>query len=224
LHVEPGHALAQVAHYIHLNPVRANVVTADKILAYRWSSLRWFAAGAPPRCLESRTIRAECGGLSDTVAGWQNYAAYLAVLIEKDAQKPAERVGQLSRGWAIGSDDFRAELVRDLATKSIVREKFALLGADRAAVEHARAALWEESLQRGAQALGVALERLPPQKSAAAKVQLAALMKMTTSVSNGWLASRLQMGVPGAITHYVRQFRQRGDDQSSAFKAARLRI
>jgi putative transposase len=32
LHVEPGHALAQVAHYIHLNPVRAKVVTADRLL------------------------------------------------------------------------------------------------------------------------------------------------------------------------------------------------
>jgi len=29
LHVEPGHALAQVAHYIHLNPVRAKIVSGS---------------------------------------------------------------------------------------------------------------------------------------------------------------------------------------------------
>jgi REP element-mobilizing transposase RayT len=32
LHVEPGHALAQVAHYIHLNPVRAKLVTPEALL------------------------------------------------------------------------------------------------------------------------------------------------------------------------------------------------
>ena len=32
LHVEPGHPLAQVAHYIHLNPVRAGIVPAERLL------------------------------------------------------------------------------------------------------------------------------------------------------------------------------------------------
>ena len=39
LHVEAGHALAQVAHYIHLNPVRAKIKTAPRLGDYRWSSL-----------------------------------------------------------------------------------------------------------------------------------------------------------------------------------------
>ena len=34
LHVEPAHALAQVAHYIHLNPVRAKVVEADRLAEF----------------------------------------------------------------------------------------------------------------------------------------------------------------------------------------------
>lgn len=41
-HVEPGHALVQVAHYIHLNPVRAKAVTAEKLLEISWSSLPVF--------------------------------------------------------------------------------------------------------------------------------------------------------------------------------------
>ena len=36
-------ALAQVAHYIHLNPVRARVVSATRVAEFRWSSLWWFA-------------------------------------------------------------------------------------------------------------------------------------------------------------------------------------
>src|SRR5262245_12557187 len=41
-HVEPGHALAQVAHYVHLNPVRARLVPAARLGEYRWTSLSLF--------------------------------------------------------------------------------------------------------------------------------------------------------------------------------------
>jgi putative transposase len=46
LHVEPGSALAQVAHYIHLNPVRAKIVTAERLTQYRWSSCRGLSGGS----------------------------------------------------------------------------------------------------------------------------------------------------------------------------------
>ena len=49
----------------------------------------------------------------------------------------------------------------------------------------ARAVLWEERLKTSADALGVALDRLPERKSTPEKVRLAALMKAATSVSNG---------------------------------------
>jgi len=44
LHVEPGHTLAQVAHYIHLNPARARRGPVERLLEYRWSSLPLFLA------------------------------------------------------------------------------------------------------------------------------------------------------------------------------------
>jgi hypothetical protein len=52
--------------------------------------------------------------------------------------------------------------------------------------------------------LRIDLNELPPKKSAADKVRLAAMMTQMTSVSNAWLARRLQMGVPGSVTQYVR--------------------
>jgi hypothetical protein len=51
-------------------------------------------------------------------------------------------------------------------------------------------------------------------------VRLAALMKAATSVSNGWLAGRLQMGAPASVSQYVRRFRLRGDADTRAFKHA----
>jgi hypothetical protein len=78
----------------------------------------------------------------------------------------------------------------------------------------------EEKLRVAAKALGVALNRLPAKKSAPEKVKLAALLKATTSVSNGWLAERLALGRPGSVTQWVRRFRQAGGANKREFKAA----
>jgi len=68
--------------------------------------------------------------------------------------------------------------------------------------------------------LRIDLNELPPKKSAADKVRLAAMMTQMTSVSNAWLARRLQMGVPGSVTQYVRRFRSHSD----ASQADRRRV
>jgi putative transposase len=81
LHVEPGPALAQVCHYIHLNPVKAKVVTADRLREFRWSSLHWYLAGERPGFLTPETVLRESGKLADTKAGWRNYLGYLGLLV-----------------------------------------------------------------------------------------------------------------------------------------------
>ena len=117
LHVEPGHALAQVAHYIHLNPVRAKIMPAERLIGHRWSSLPLFAGKNRPDCIEAGTVLGESGGLADTPAGWRRYVAYLAVLAEEDAKRRDEKFGRLSRGWMVGSAEFKADLKKELAAK-----------------------------------------------------------------------------------------------------------
>lgn len=177
LHVEPGHALAQVAHYIHLNPVRAKILPAERLLEHRWSSLPQFAGKSRPDCLEARTVLGESGGLADTPAGWRRYVAYLDVLAEEDTKRRDEKFSRLSRGWMIGSAEFKAELKTELVAKGTGKERFELLGADREAQNEARGELWEERLRTAATLLGVALDRLPAAKSAPEKVRLATIMK-----------------------------------------------
>ena len=104
------------------------------------------------------------------------------------------------------------------------RGGFEVLGADRAAHREARAAVWEARLQTAARSLGVALARLPAKKSAVEKVQLAALLKQATSVSNGWLAERLAMGAPGSVTQFVRRWRAGGGAATRRFKAALSKV
>ncbi len=222
LHVESGHALAQVAHYIHLNPVRAKVVTIARMGEFVRSSLPRFSAKNRPAWLAPETVLAESGGLSDTAAGWRKYREYLGFLAEEDAKLKEDRFGRLSQGWMVGSDEFKQTLQRDLEKLGGPLEKVRLLGSD--GVPEWRDEHWEEVLQRGARALKINLERLPEQKSAPVKVQLAALLKMRTAASNGWLATRLRMGQPASVSQFVRRFRLASGDQTAAFQAALSRV
>ena len=224
LHVEPGHALAQVAHYIHLNPVRAGIVPADRLLDHPWSSLTKFAARSRPGWLEPRTVLHESGGLSDTAAGWRNYLRYLGWRAEDDAAKRQEKFMRLSRGWAVGSAEFKAELAGKFSCQERSEEPFELLGADREAHRQARTEIWEAKLRRAAAALGISLERLPVEKSAREKVRLAALLKCATSTSNRWLTERLQMGRPTSVSQFVGRFRRSGGTETGEFRAALSKV
>jgi REP element-mobilizing transposase RayT len=220
LHVEPGHALAQVAHYIHLNPVRAKLVTAERLGDYRWSSLPWFSAKKRPAGLEGQTVLAQSGELADSPAGWRRYLDYLGVLAEEDAQRRDAKFGRLSRGWAVGSAEFKAELKRSLEQTGATQARFELLGADGVAHREVQAEIWEEKLQAAARALGISLDTLDAQRSATDKVTLAAVLKAATSVTNRWLAERLQMGEPASVSQYVRRLHLRGETETREFKRA----
>lgn len=224
LHVEPGHALAQVAHYIHLNPVRADILTPTRIREYEWSSLYWFTQPQRPTSLEPSTILSESGGLTDSPEGWQRYIAYLLLLAEEEANEREERFGRLSEGWAIGSSEFVARLRGELTAHVDSAERFELLGSDRTAQMEARGALWTQQLARFAQAFGIDLEQLPLPKSAYPKVCLATAMKVRTSVSNRWLAERLQMGKSTSVAALIRRFRLEGYAASEEFRTALSRF
>ena len=63
--------MGEVAHYIHLNPVRAKIVAVEQLLEHRWSSLPLLAGQNRTACLAPETVLAESGGLPDAAAGWR---------------------------------------------------------------------------------------------------------------------------------------------------------
>lgn len=218
-HVEPGHVLAQVAHYIHLNPLSAGLVSGDRLAAYRWSSLHRFMTQSRPAWLIGNTVLDESGNLADSGAGWKAYGEYLALLATEDPRQREQRFAALCRGWAIGSPGFQDQLRAKLEQQLAGEHPFALLGGDAAAVRHARGELWEHKLKAIAEAAGIELARLPAAKSAPPKVLLATLLKKVSSVSNPWLGQRLDMGGPCSVSSLVSRFERQGLTDSSEFQA-----
>lgn len=70
LRIENSYALAQVVDYIHLNPVRANLISVEHLHTFRWSSLRRLVNGNRPPALVADLLLGQWD-LPDTAAGWE---------------------------------------------------------------------------------------------------------------------------------------------------------
>ena len=204
--VEPGPALGQVCHYIHLNPVRAGVVPASGAGRYPWGSLSKWSGKDRPSWLEPATVLREAGDLPDRPSGWKRYLDYLEFMA---TDRPAQRelvAERLSRGWCLGGREFKAEMKKEAAQRGaeLDRERFA--GLEPETVQAEREEVWEERLQSLAKAAGIALTKMPPPKSHPDKSLLAAALKRSTSVSNAWLSRRLGMGAPASASQFARRW------------------
>src|SRR5688572_15957094 len=112
--VETGDPLWQLCHYIHLNPVRAKLVTVPQLARYRYSS-HWFLMNPSlrPEFLAVTTALDGAGGLTDTQAGRRSYNEYLAwQALEGPAGKSKAYVN-LSEGWALGNKLVLATVIRE---------------------------------------------------------------------------------------------------------------
>lgn len=203
--VEPGHTLAQVCHYIHLNPVRAKVVEPHELQNFRWSSLAKFEKRNCPRWLDPTTVLFDAGQLADSPKGWLSYRSYLCF---RSLEKGGDELSRLrfSRGWCIGSDEFRDQAKKEFENKgqTLAMARFAGIEPGELAAEKKK--LWFEQLTTLAALAKIKLDPLPAKKSAREKVLLAAAMKLSSSASNGWLASTLEMGQPASASQFVRRF------------------
>lgn len=195
--VEPGAAMGQVCDYIHLNPVRAGIVSVERLREYRHGSY-WYLQqpGMRPPFLRPQTALEEAGGLADTPAGRQAYLDYLEWQAAEGPAGKSKAYANLSRGWAFGTEEFKAKLI---AEHQLIAEARAW---EAEGAEEVRRRHWQELLER-------MLEAMPPgakadhAKSAAWKVAVAARMRESSDVANGWLAERLDMGTGAYVSKHV---------------------
>jgi REP element-mobilizing transposase RayT len=204
--VEPGAPLGHVCHYVHLNPMRAGIVPMAELRHYRFSSYWYlFRPRERPAFLRVTTALQEAGGLADTGAGRQAYARFLDWQSTDGPAGRSKAFVTMSKGWALGSGEFKAALVKDHALAAHSRAWEAVGAAE------IKRELWQSALTRGLRLLGqTKADALTGRKSAPWKVAIAADLKQRTQASNRWLCDQLNMGTPVGVSQMVGQLRRRG--------------
>jgi hypothetical protein len=132
---------------------------------------------------------AHAGEQADTVAGRRSYLKYLAWLSEDEPAQNAMAFATMSKGWAIGSIEFKKSLVLEH------KDALAAIKQNQSEWRELKHAMLEDVLTR-------LLARLNKQrgdlrregKSVPWKLALAAAMKAQTVATNRWLGEHLHMG------------------------------
>ncbi len=204
--VEPGPLHVELCDHVHLNPVRAGLVPPNAPDAHRRGSLwRFRHEQPPPPWLDGSGILAT-HHLADTPAGWRAYTDHLATLHADPEARATLAARRFSRGWCIGSPDFRTTMRSALHVRLGSWRERSLAGLDPDVRQAEREHHWETTLVDLARRAGVELTSLSGRKSAPAKVLLAAALKTTTSAANGWIARRLGMGQPASVSQFTRRW------------------
>jgi len=202
--VEEGAPLGQVCHYIHLNPVRAGVVLPVALGTYRYSSY-WYLARPKhrPKFMQFATSLHEAGDLTDTPAGWKSYTAYLNWQATEGPAGKSKAYVALSQGWALGSSEFKAALIKDHQLVATTR------AWESSGAQEIREQAWRQALTEGLRARRkTAADLRSDRKTAAWKIALAAHLKQTTQARNAWLAQHLHMGRTEALSSHVAKHRR----------------
>ena len=202
--VEGSEGMGAVAHYIHLNPVRAKILPVERLAEFRESSFAdLMAPKKRPGWLRVETFLQAAGDLADTAAGRRKYAQYLAWLAENEPAQKQLKFETMSKGWALGGEAFRLALVKDhrtLLAHPMRRET---------STREARELLWAEALHAAMAKLGKTTADVARDiKAASWKVAIAAQLKSASTVSNVWLAEQLRMGDPDGVSRYVGEMRR----------------
>lgn len=191
LPIENNQVMARVIDYVHLNPVRAGIISIEQLSGFRWSSLGRFIRG--PRFPGLDPMGTLGGrGWSDTPEGWAGYVAYLSELVAD--QEELKRLGHegFSSGWAIGTQAWRRELAKQHAHLGLAPG----LGSSEAVA--LREERWRQVLEQRLKDAGrTQAEALAAPKTKEWKLQLALSVRAESGASVVWLVRELGLGAEG---------------------------
>jgi REP element-mobilizing transposase RayT len=180
--------LRTVCDYVHLNPARAGVITAAIPLErFEWSSYPAYLKppGQRPQWLRVDRLLGEKGIGRDSAAGRREFSQQMEL---RRRQEDGAEFDGVRRGWCLGSEGFR----QDLLAAAAERVGASHYGAERQESGEQKAArIVREELRRG----GVKEEQLPAmRKGDKLKVSLARRLRRETTMTLKWIARRLHMG------------------------------
>jgi REP element-mobilizing transposase RayT len=185
---EGGNYLQTVCDYVHLNPARARLLRAEERLRdYPWSSWPEYlkALSQRPRWLRVDRMLGVLGIAKDSAAGRKQLEQYLE---GRRAQENGEELKAIRRGWCLGDETFRQELLNQAHRR--VGENHHVEIRRETAEEKARRILSEELDKLDWTESDLAGRA----KDDARKVRIAQRLRAETSVTLKWIAQHLRMG------------------------------
>ncbi len=197
--VQPGSDLVRVVNYIHLNPVEAGIVEVSGLPHSSLTSLAQFIHGPRPPWLSCEPWLTTLG-LTDTASGWSKYLLYLEEVSKIPRSKEEERA--LTRGWAIGTTEWRASIIAKITGQIIPRGRRET--ADACQLQWSRA-LEEELIKCSKTKADLALAP----KGAPWKIALAYALRNSTTATNNWIAREVHMGAASSVSQYMSLLRRR---------------
>jgi putative transposase len=207
LMVDPGEGLGPLCHYIHLNPVRANICSMAQLADWQWSSLTWITHPKSRRpWFSAEAALNHAGNLADTTTGRSKYLEYLDWLQEDEPTQKAFKFDTMSTGWAIGSTEFKKDLVAEHRDAMA-----ALKRGDREAAELAEAVRQDALAAALRQMRKGRVDLLREGKSEPWKVALAAALKRQTTVTNRWLGENLHLGALHEVSRKIGRWTKNPD-------------
>ena len=216
--VEPGEAMGRVCHYIDLNPVRAGVVKVNQLETYGYGSYRRLQNPRQrPVWQQVGTALEGAGGLPDTARGRAAYREYLGWVVEEMKAGREQHYQQLSKGWAIGGEEFKQGLRQRFGP-----EKISERAMDPEARRTWREGQWTEALQTLLKKLP-AKAKIDQRPSAVWKAVVAAEMKTGTEASNAWLAKKLELSTPTYVSKQAGLARDRKLGPTASALSIRLK-
>jgi len=209
-----GDYFLTVSNYIHLNPARVAGFDfqAQKLEDYRWGSFPLYnePSKRPSWLCVNRTLG--CLGLEDTSSDRRSYWEYMQKrvdeLAESDNLKERDsNWSKIRRGWYLGTDQFKTDVLERIEELSGKRESFS---GDEVRLHDEYEA--ERLFQRGLEILELTEESLLKlRKGADEKALLAWLIRRRCTVSNTWIAERLEMGRADCLSRYPKRIDETKD-------------
>ena len=185
--LEDQTALGRVVDYIHLNPVRAGLVTPEAVGTFPESSLKTLRQQGCPVWLTAEGIRQRMGA-GDVGPVWARYEAHLAEVAGSPEAQARLGFPTLTRGCAIGTRGWLRALAKDHA-------QFALNpGFEAGEVRELREASWQRALAEVLKEVGID----PRELEAGAvkldrKVEIAVQLRTRGGVPYAWIARMLKV-------------------------------
>ena len=180
--------LRTVCDYVHLNPVRANLLRPDqRVSDYPWSSWPAYLQEPKyrPRWLRFDRLLGELYIPQDSESGRHELEEHLE---RRRAQEQGEEFKAIRRGWFLGKESFRRELLEQM-DKKLGESHYASTRIE--TVEEKGRRILEEELAR----IGwTTTDLLSRAKGDPEKIRIAQRLREETSVTLKWVAEQLCMG------------------------------